>query len=40
MYKDVLKYWSTIIKIALNILFLQWLANNFVIKFIEIFVYN
>jgi len=40
MYKDILKYRLITIRIALNILFSQQLISNFVIKFIEIFVYN
>ncbi len=40
MYRNILKYRLITIKIALNILFLQQVASNFVIKFIKILIYN
>ena len=40
MYRDILKYRLITIRIALNALFSQRLANNFVIKFIKVLIYN
>jgi hypothetical protein len=40
IYRDILKYRLITIRIVSNILFSQQLANNFVIKFIEILIYN
>jgi len=40
MYKDILKYRLITTRIALNTIFSQRLINNFIIKFIEISIYN